>query len=108
MSPVRRKLVAMALFASLAGCSQSGEPANRAEPVVAAKAGRTFSVEGMSCEGCVSGVTKALEALPGVRSVDVSLEEKRATVDADAALVSDGDIEAAIAKAGYQGRPSGR
>ena len=35
-------------------------------------------VNGMSCEHCRASVVKAVAAVPGVESVEVSLEKKRA------------------------------
>ena len=55
-------------------------------------------VEGMMCQHCVAHVKKALEEVKGIKSVEVNLEEKLATVTAasdSAALV------AAINAAGY-------
>ena len=41
-----------------------------------------LKVEGMHCEHCVANVKAALEAVPGVRNVEVSLEEGKATLKA--------------------------
>ena len=56
-------------------------------------------VEGMMCPRCVAHVTEALNAVKGVQSVSVSLEEKTATVTATAPLAT---LTAAITKAGYE------
>lgn len=37
-------------------------------------------ITGMTCGHCVASVTKALKAVPGVSSAEVSLEEGRAVV----------------------------
>lgn len=63
---------------------------------------RVFRVEGMTCQHCKASVTKAIQGLAGVSSVDVSLEGKTATVDYDEARVSPEQIKDAIAEAGYQ------
>ena len=55
----------------------------------------------MSCEGCVNSVTSALKAVPGVKSVEVSLKDKKATVVV-ADKVSSQTIEDTVAKAGYK------
>ena len=39
-----------------------------------------IGVEGMHCGGCANRVKIALSALKGVKSVDVSLENKMATI----------------------------
>ncbi len=42
-----------------------------------------LSVQGMTCGSCVKHVTRALEAVPGVRRVDVDLANGRARVEGD-------------------------
>jgi len=66
--------------------------------------GRLFCVEGMSCDGCVQSVTTALKKLPGVKGVQVSLEQKRATVVADEAALPNDKIESAITALGFQAK----
>ncbi len=62
---------------------------------------KTLNVTGMMCQHCVMHVTKALEGVPGVSSVDVSLEAGTATVEvADA--VTDEALVAAVVDAGYE------
>ena len=63
----------------------------------------TFSVDGMTCGGCVRSVTGAISQVPGVRKVDVSLEGKSATVEFDA-TVAPAAIVAAIEGAGFDVR----
>ena len=43
-----------------------------------------LKVGGMNCQHCVGAVRKALESLPGVESVDVSLEDASALVTGSA------------------------
>ena len=62
---------------------------------------RTLNVTGMMCQHCVAHVTKALEGVSGVSSVDVSLEAGTATVEADAS-VTDEALVAAVVDAGYE------
>lgn len=38
---------------------------------------KTVYIEGMMCNHCTAHVQKALEALDGVESVEVSLEDKK-------------------------------
>ena len=61
-----------------------------------------ISIDGMSCEHCVKAVKKALGALNGVKSVDVSLEEKKAQVVYDDEHVTLSDLESAIVEEGYE------
>lgn len=67
---------------------------------------QVFAVEGMSCEGCVGTVKAALSELPGVESVDVSLEKKQAVVVGSPDKVSEQAVVAAIEGAGYKARPA--
>ena len=41
---------------------------------------KTIFIEGMSCGGCAKRVEEALKSVKGVKSVSVSLEEKKAEV----------------------------
>jgi Copper chaperone len=44
---------------------------------------KVIGITGMGCEGCAAKVRKALEAVPGVKSVKVELAAKRAVVEAE-------------------------
>ena len=61
-----------------------------------------FAVAGMHCGGCVKSVTGAVSRLPGVGTVDVSLEKKSATVGYDSAAIEPAAIVAAIKAAGFE------
>jgi copper chaperone len=61
----------------------------------------TLSVPDMRCEGCTERVTNVLERLKGVRSADVSLEDKTATVELEDGAVTFDDLKAAVENAGY-------
>jgi copper chaperone len=67
----------------------------------------TMNVTGMTCGGCVSKVTKALTAVPGVGHVDVSLPGK-ASVNFDEKLTSRERLQSAGKDAGYGVAPAGR
>ncbi|MFC5300734.1 heavy-metal-associated domain-containing protein [Azospira restricta] len=60
-----------------------------------------IKVGGMSCQGCVKGVGGALQALPGVADVAVSLDAGEARVRFDPAQVSIVELRAAIEDAGF-------
>ena len=62
-----------------------------------------LSVQGMSCDHCVSHVTKALEEVPGVTKVTVSLRDNTAEVElsADAGDVTPQLLQA-VEQAGYE------
>lgn len=67
---------------------------------------RTFTlpISGMTCGGCVAAATKALQGVPGVQRVQVSLEERAALITADE-RVTDTALDAAITKAGFTPGP---
>lgn len=67
---------------------------------------RTISlpISGMTCGGCVAAATKALQSVPGVQRVQVSLEERAALITADE-RVTDVLLDAAIIKAGFTPGP---
>ncbi|MDP1735155.1 MAG: copper ion binding protein [Sulfuritalea sp.] len=61
----------------------------------------TIKVDGMSCGGCVKSVTGALTALDGVTKAEVSLEQKQAVVEFDAAKVTRDQLKSVIEDAGF-------
>jgi len=61
----------------------------------------TIKVDGMSCGGCVKSVTGVLTALDGVAKAEVSLEQKQAVVEFDAAQVTRDQLKAVIEDAGF-------
>ncbi|MEP7335817.1 MAG: heavy-metal-associated domain-containing protein [Actinomycetota bacterium] len=60
----------------------------------------TYSVPGMHCGHCKAAVTRELEAVAGVESVDVDLDRKRVTVTG--LELDDAALRAAIDEAGYE------
>lgn len=60
-----------------------------------------FNVTGMSCAACQANVTKAVQKLAGVSSVDVSLLGNSMKVDYEANQVSSKEIISAVEKIGY-------
>jgi len=59
-------------------------------------------ISGMDCAECTRHVEHAINALPGVDSVEVLLTAEKAVVRLDPAAVSMPQISAAVQKAGYQ------
>lgn len=62
---------------------------------------KTISIEGMMCNHCTASVKKSLEALPNVSEVEVSLEDKCATLNTTDAS-SDTLLKAAVESAGFK------
>lgn len=66
----------------------------------------TFSVEGMTCRGCASGVQRSLTNLEGVKSAEVNLADASATVAYDPGSVTPELMQQAVEKAGFKlGKP---
>ncbi|MEP7304022.1 MAG: heavy metal-associated domain-containing protein [Acidobacteriota bacterium] len=63
-----------------------------------------LSVSGMSCASCARHVAQALDAIPGVRHVDVNLQQGEATVKYLAGSVDETALVAAVSNAGYEAR----
>ncbi|MCH7552797.1 MAG: heavy-metal-associated domain-containing protein [Chloroflexi bacterium] len=61
----------------------------------------SMGVQGMTCGNCVKHVEKALNGVPGVTSVAVSLDEHNATVEFDPALTGHSAMAEAVQEAGY-------
>jgi len=62
----------------------------------------TLTVKGMTCMGCVRSVKAVLEPLPGVASVDVTLDGGLVAIGFDPAQVQVAQLKAAIDDAGYE------
>ena len=60
-----------------------------------------MNIEGMTCNGCVNTVTKALKAIPGVQDAKVNFEVGSAEVSYDPARTSTEAMVAAVGEAGY-------
>ena len=60
-----------------------------------------LDIRGMTCGGCVNSVKNVLQKIPGVASVEVSLEQNRATVIYNSAQAKPEQFKAAIEDAGY-------
>jgi len=61
----------------------------------------TLTIEGMTCNGCVRSVTKALQRLPSVTQATVDLAKGRAEVSYDPASLDPKTMVEAVTSAGY-------
>ena len=59
----------------------------------------TYTVTGMTCAHCAAAVTEEVSAVPGVQSVEVSVEAGTVLVRGDG--VDAGQVRAAVDEAGY-------
>lgn len=62
---------------------------------------KTFNISGMTCGGCTASVQKALQAVDGVQSISVSLENQQAVISFDEAIVSVQALSEMIEDAGF-------
>ena len=64
-----------------------------------------LQIEGMTCQGCEAVAEKAVRTVPGVLAIEASHEKREAVVGIDESRkMPRGEILAALAKVGYQGR----
>lgn len=64
-------------------------------------ANTAISIVGMTCNGCVNSVLKALQSVPGVLAVNVNLEEKRANITFNEFETKVQQLYEAVEEAGY-------
>ena len=62
----------------------------------------TIKVEGMTCNGCSSSVTKALKATDGVEDVQVSYEKGEAVIKYDDRKVTVAKLQEVITNTGFK------
>lgn len=63
---------------------------------------KIFSVKKMGCQNCANTITRALNELDGVEKVDVSLQDKTASIQYDGAKIQTTEMVKAVADAGYE------
>ena len=62
---------------------------------------KELMIEGMMCQNCVKHVTHALEGISGESHVQVSLEDKKATVEVPESVTNE-TLKVAVTEAGYE------
>ncbi len=62
----------------------------------------SFQVEGMTCQGCEKAIEKAVQKLPGVKTVKASHAEKNTVVEFTENEISQSELAEAIKKTGYK------
>lgn len=60
---------------------------------------KTYTIEGMSCGGCVNSLTRVLKSVPGVEPIKI--EVGKAQLRIDDARVSSQAVKDAVARAGF-------
>ncbi len=66
---------------------------------------KQFNIKGMHCASCVLKIEEAVKKVAGVSTANVNLATEQATVECDAAKVTDEQIAEAVAGAGYAAEP---
>lgn len=61
----------------------------------------TFTVKGMTCGHCVNHVTEEITKIPGVISVDITLDTGAVTINSTGDIDKDA-VKAAVIEAGYE------
>ena len=61
----------------------------------------TFKVPDVSCDHCKAAIEGALRPIDGIRSVQVVVEDKTATVDFDQEVIERSAVVAVIEEQGY-------
>ena len=59
-------------------------------------------VGGMTCAGCVRSISNVLQALPGVETAQVSLEQGAANITFDPQQINLATLKRAIEEAGFE------
>ena len=62
---------------------------------------KTINIEGMQCNHCKMSVEKALNSIEGVKNVNVSLENKNATIEYENEIDNE-EIKKVIEEAGFK------
>lgn len=62
----------------------------------------TLAIKGMTCGGCVKSVTNVLQQIAGVSSVEVTLEQNRATITFNPLQAKPAQFKSAIEDAGFE------
>ena len=61
-----------------------------------------LDIEGMSCGSCAASINTALKKVEGVRTIDITFEQKGGTVEYDPAKTNEKSIVDAINKSGFK------
>ncbi|THE15592.1 cadmium-translocating P-type ATPase [Enterococcus hirae] len=62
----------------------------------------TYAIEGMTCASCAQSIERNVKKLKGVQEVSVNLATEKMNIAYDSHMLSENDIEKAVADAGYK------
>ena len=60
---------------------------------------KTFTIQGMSCGGCVNSLTRVLKSVPGIEPVKIEVGKARLRLDDRA---SSETVKEAVSRAGFE------
>ena len=63
---------------------------------------KVYKVVGMTCDGCASSVTKAIQAALPATAVDVNLEANEVNIEDPGGIIDDATIKQAVESAGFE------
>lgn len=63
---------------------------------------KVYKVLGMTCDGCASSVTKAIQAAAPEAAVDVDLDAQEVNVEGPGGIIDDATIKQAVEGAGFE------
>ena len=63
---------------------------------------KTFDIKGMSCAACATRIEKTVAKLAGMQSGNVNFATEKLTVEFDSSQLTTGEIQNAVADAGYE------
>ncbi len=63
---------------------------------------KVYKVLGMTCGGCASSVTKAIQAASPEAAVDVDIEANEVNVEGPGGIIDDATIKQAVEGAGFE------
>lgn len=88
---------------SLESCSSAEEDKQaNSEQALSTLTKTTIPIEGMTCNACVASIKKELKSLDATERVEVSLEQRNATVFYEEGTISPQQIQQAINAIGYK------
>ena len=61
---------------------------------------KTFIIDGMSCGGCVNGLTRVLKTVPGIEPLQIEVGKAALRLDTD--QVNDDTVRSAVERAGFE------
>jgi copper ion binding protein len=89
-----------AITSMTSGCAASDHPS--AVRTASNIAEANIAIEGMSCASCVARIKSKVRSLAGVKTVEVSLETRRAKVSYDPQKITVDEIRKQIENLGYR------